>query len=442
MRAGRVALRLYGAGVEAVTWLGLAPFEAGRALVGRTPAGTLAARLGRTAPAGPPPSRPHLLVHAVSVGEVATAGVLLQALSRLFPGLSAVVSVGNRDGWNAAGRLRERLPAVSGVTYLPWDRPRALRRWLAGRGFDGVVVVETELWPGLFSACRALGLPLFLVNARVYPRDLPRYRLARPLFAGALGAATWIGAQSEREREAFLSLGARPGDVEVTGNLKLDATPSDRPLPPPWEEALARRAPVLVAGSTHPSEERPLLAAAARLRERFPGLLLVVAPRHPARAGKVVEEARREGLVPVLWSGPDPAARPDVLVVDEIGFLASLYSRAAVAFVGGSLVPKGGQNPVEPAARGVPVVSGADLSHFADVAEALEEAGALRRIRGEAPVEELEEALGAWLADPASAREAGRAGRQALEALRGAADRTARAVAARVPSTPAVKSLP
>lgn len=432
MRAGRVAQRLYAAGVEAVTWLGLAPFEAARGLAGRGVPGALSRRLGRPVPGETPPGRPHLLVHAVSVGEVGTAGVFLDALSRAVPGVSAALSVGNRDGWHAATRLRERLPAVSGVTYLPWDRPRAIRRWLTSQGFDAVAVVETELWPGLFSACRSLGLPLFLVNARVYPRDLPRYRLVRPLLAETLGAATWIGAQSESERAAFLSLGARPEAVEVTGNLKLDAPPSDRPLPAPWEEALRRRAPVVVAGSTHPSEERPLLAAAARLRARFPDLLLVVAPRNPRRAGEVVAEARRAGLVPALWSAPAASGCPGVLVVDEVGFLASLYSRASVAFVGGSLVRKGGQNPVEPAARGVPVVSGPDLSHFADVAAALEAAGALKRVRGEAPGDELEEALGAWLSDPASAREAGRAGREAVEGLRGAADRTARAVAARL----------
>lgn len=429
--AVRAGLGLYAAGIEVVAWAVLAPFQAARSRFGE--AANLTERLGRHPPPGAARGRPHLLVHAVSVGEVAVAGVLLDALAEEAPGLSAVITVGNREGRRAAERLREGRPFVTAVAYLPWDRPRAVRRWLAGQGLDAVLVVETELWPGLFSACGSLGLPLFLVNARIYPRDLPRYRLARPVFADLLRRATWIGAQSEHERAAFLSLGAPPEAVEVAGNLKLDARPDDRALPAPWDAVLAGGLPLLVAGSTHPPEERWLLAAAARLGEEHPKLLLAVAPRNPGRAGAVLREARRAGLRAVRWSAPGEMQPFDVLVVDEVGWLPSLYSRAAVAFVGGSLVPKGGQNPVEAAARGVPVVSGPDLRHFEEVARALESAGALGRLPGRSPVEELREAFAARLADPAAAREAGRAGRSAVEALRGAARRTARAVANRLP---------
>ena len=429
--AVRAGLGLYAAGIEAVTWAVLAPFQAARALPGE--AANLAERLGRRPPPGAARGRPHLLVHAVSVGEVAVAGVLLDAIAEEAPGLSAVVTVGNREGRKAAERLREGRPFVTSVAYLPWDRPRALWRWLAGQGLDAVLVVETELWPGLFSACDSLGLPLFLVNARIYPRDLPSYRLARPFFSDLLRRARWIGAQSERERAAFVSLGALPEAVEVTGNLKLDARPHDRALPAPWSALLASGVPLLVAGSTHPPEERWLLAATARLSEQYRGLLLAVAPRHPGRAGVVLREASRAGLRAVLWSAPGETQPFDVLVVDEVGWLPSLYSRACVAFAGGSLVPKGGQSPVEPAARGVPVVSGPDLRHFEEVARALEATGALRRLPGRSPVEELREAFAARLSDPAAAREAGRAGRSAVEALRGAARRTARAVMNRLP---------
>lgn len=429
--AVRLALGAYGAAMEAVTWTALVPYEAAREALSGSRAATVGERLGRRVPPGAG-TRPRLLVHAVSVGEMAAAEALLLALRTELAGFSAVVTAGNRDGRAAAEALAARRSEVRGVQLLPWDRPASVRRWLQRLAPDAVCVVETELWPGLFLACRDLGVPLLVVNGRVYPRDAPRYRLARPLFREVLSAASWIGVQTETERIAFVEIGADPARVEVTGNLKLDLPVADAALPAPWSEALADGAPLVVAGSTHPGEERVLLAALFRLRGRFPTARLVVAPRHPRRAAAVVEEARRAGLAAALWSRPERGAPFDVVVVDAIGPLPTLYGRATAAFVGGSLVRKGGQSPVEPAARGVPAVSGPDLSHFAEVASALERAGGLTRVPGVDPARELASALEPLLADEGARREAGERAREAVERLRGAAALSARAVADRL----------
>lgn len=426
--AVRLALGAYGAAMEAVTWTALVPFEAAREAFGPARAATVRQRLGRWVPPGTG-TRPLLLFHAVSVGEMAAAEALLLALRGELAGFSAVVTAGNRDGLAAAEALAARRREVRAVSLLPWDRPGRVRRWLQRLAPDAVCVVETELWPGLFLACRDLGVPLLVVNGRIYPRDVPRYRIARAFFREVLGAAAWIGVQTEAERSAFVEVGADPARVAVTGNLKLDLPVADAPLPAPWSEALADGAPLVVAGSTHAGEERVLLAAISRLRERVRDVRLVVAPRHPRRAAAIAEEARRAGLAAALWSRPERGVPFDVVVVDAFGLLPALYARATAAFVGGSLVPRGGQSPVEPAARGVPVVSGPDLTHFAEVASALERAGGLTRVAGLDPAVEIASALEPLLTDEGARRAAGERAREAVGTLRGAASLSARAVA-------------
>lgn len=388
-----VRLALYGAGVSAVTpFLPVEP-------------GTKAERLGLEVPRVSP--RPFLL-HAVSVGEVRAARAFVDALAARRPEARVVLTTGNRDGRDAAERVRARSAAVEAVSYLPWDRPRAVERWLAALAPACVAVVETEIWPGLFLGAQRLGIPLFVVNARLPEREAKRYRLLRGFFRPVLEAVTGIAAQTPADLDRFVSLGARPERTVVLGNLKFDAADPSASAEKP------HTAPTLVAGSTHAPEERWLLAAFTSLRRSRPDLKLVLAPRHPHRAGAIAEEARRLGF--------DASA---VCVVDRFGVLPGLYAGAAAAFIGGSLVPRGGQSPIEPAAAGIPIVMGPSDSSFREISRRLEEAGALLRIApGAEPSSALACAFERLLADEDARVERGRKARRVFEEGRGAADAT------------------
>lgn len=388
-------------------------------------------RLGR----GTPPLRapgPRIVVHAVSVGEVAVAHALLHELGRAAPEARFLLTSGTRDGRRAAERLsegsRERLePSVEGVAYLPWDRPRVVEDWVARLAPSAVVVVETEIWPGLFRACRELGVPLAVVNGRFSPGDVGRYRLARRFFADVLSGASWIGVQSDEEREGFLSIGAPADRVEVTGNLKFDVPTGAQELPAWWTKGRPE-GPLVVAGSTHAPEERWLLGALRALSAKIPSVRLVLAPRDTRRARSIAAEAGRRGFRAALSSSRSGASR-DVLVLDEMGILAPLYGEADAVFVGGSLVPKGGQNPLEAAARGRAVVVGPHVESFRDVVRLLEEAGGLVRLAGGSdPASELAAVLGNFLTDRELARRAGEAARAVVRGGRGASRKSALAI--------------
>lgn len=394
---------LYDLLAEAAVWTTLAPFE-----LARGNGASLAVRLGRVEV--PPPSGPRVLLHAVSAGEMAAAVPLAERLANR--GIRFVVTTGNEAGRAVASRL----PSVDAVTLLPWDRPRGMGRFLAAVAPAAVVVVENEIWPGLFTACRERAIPLVLVSARLYRRDVPRYRLARRFFREVLSDAV-IGAQDDAERDAFLSIGADPSRTVVTGNLKHDVRE-------PGEPPALGDGPFVVAGSTHRGEEAPLLAALPALRRTAPGLRLILAPRHPDRVPALVREVERAGLVPALLSAPEGRAW-DVLLVDGIGALASLYRLATVAFIGGSLVPRGGQNPLEAAFCGVPIVVGPHVENVATLLDGLP--------RVDVPdAAALIAALERLLRDPVERARLGSAARDAVRLRHGAAERTAELVLSRM----------
>lgn len=423
----RLAWVLYGLAAELAVWLVLVPVQLARVALGRSSLAELAERLGLTAL-----DRPRLLVHAVSVGEVAAAGALLSELARhgTFPSL---LTCGNRDGHRAAARLRGQ-GAADRVAFLPWDRPRAMRRWLARLSPGAVVVIETELWPGLFRACRERSIPLLLVSARLYPADVRRYRRARAFFADVLSAPLWIGVQDAAQREAFLAIGAPPERVEVMGNLKLDVRPEAGELPAPWAARLGR-GPLLVAGSTHPGEEGLLLNAFRSLRREHPALRLVLAPRHVGRGAAVTRLARRAGhAVARLTEAASAGTAWDILVLDEIGSLPAFYALADIAFVGGSLVRRGGQNPLEPAAAGKATVMGPRVEHFQSLVDSLDTAGGIVRLAGP---EELEPALSRLLGDEAERARLGERARRFCQAGGGVARRPAALLTELLPASSA-----
>ncbi len=257
------------------------------------------------------------------MGEVAAAGALITALGEIIPGLSVVLSTGNREGRAAAESLRGVCPAVEAVTYLPWDRDRAVREWLERMAPDAVIVVETEIWPNLFGACGEFGIPLFIVNGRIYPRDVARYALARRFFSRVLEAASWIGVQSVEDRNAFIRMGAGADRVEIVGDLKADAPVREAEIPDGWRARIETDpSPLVIAGSTHHPEERILLHALRELRASLPDLRLILAPRHPDRAVRLRRRAEVMSFSTASWSsGPTPDW--EVLVIDRIGPLSA-----------------------------------------------------------------------------------------------------------------------
>ncbi len=372
----------------------------------------LAQRLGRKLPPIPAGG---VWVQAVSVGEVAVARPLLAELRRRHPGLPLVLSATTATGLAMASGAH-----LADVTLpFPLDLPGPVRRLMDAARPRLVVLVETELWPELLAACGARATPVAVVNARVSDKSFRGYRAARALLRPLLAPITIALAQDDLSARRLAAMGVPAERVRTAGNVKFDAT--SPPAPSKVADELRRLAggrPVVVAGSTMPGEDAQVLAAIARLETR-PFLLL--APRHPERAPEVMQLAAERGYSVTrrtLLSGA--AAGSDVVVLDTVGELASLYQLADIAFIGGSLVPTGGHNPIEPARFAVPVLSGPHVRNFAAVYREFVAEGAARVVHSDA---ELTEALARWLGAPAEARAAGEAGRALLTRNAGATAR-------------------
>jgi len=379
----------------------------------------LALRLGRQLPPLPGDS---VWVQAVSVGEVAVARLLLAELRRRHPETAIILSATTATGLSLATGQQQ----ADVVVPFPLDLPGPVDRVLDAAHPRLVVLVETELWPEMLAGCAARGIPVVLANARVSDRSFRGYRLLRPLLRPLLAPVTLALAQEPLDAERLAAIGLPANRIEVLGNLKFDVGP---PKTAPGVATEMRRVAgerhVVVAGSTMEGEELPVLRALQRIPNREDTFLLL-APRHPERAGAVLEIAARLGFSAerrtLLAAAP---SRCEVVVLDTVGELASLYELAQVAFVGGSLVATGGHNPIEPERFAVPVLTGPHVKNFAAVFRRFFEVGAAKVVLGES---ELTDALHRWLADPAAARRAGEAGRSLLEANAGATARTVSAL--------------
>jgi 3-deoxy-D-manno-octulosonic-acid transferase len=349
-------------------------------------------------------------VHAASVGEVEAAAPLIAALRAAGRDVVATALT-------ATGRERLRALDPAGAARLaPLDLPGLVGASLARARVCALVLVETELWPNLIRAAQQRGVRVVLVSARISDRSLPRYRRLRRLFAGLLGRIDALGARSQADLERFVELGVRAEVARVTGDLKLA-----RPAAPPPSDALRAAlgpGPFLLGGSTHAGEEAALLDAWRALRSAgAEKLRLVLAPRHPERAAEVAELAAARGARVGLRSRG--AGGTEVVVIDGVGELASLYALAELCFVGGSLVPVGGHNLLEPVQAGRVVVHGPHVHNQRAQVELLAPYRALRPVRDAA---DLGAVLAQLWADPERDAPA-RAARQALEAHRGAAER-------------------
>jgi 3-deoxy-D-manno-octulosonic-acid transferase len=386
--------------------------------LGRVPA-RLAA-LGR--------ERPLIWLHAVSVGEVLAASRLAGELDRAFPGHRLVVSTTTRTGQALA---RERFGS-NRVFYCSLDLPWAVRSFLNALQPRLLILAETEFWPNLLSGCFRRGIPVAVVNARISDRSWPRYRLLRGLWRPFLSRLSRVLAQSETDADRLKAIGCLPERVSVSGNLKFDVRATGEAEAALLLKALAAGLRLIVAGSTLEGEESALLEAWPQLLEADPRLALVLAPRHPERFSAVAAQLEKSAFPWVRRSdwGSEPAGtltplKPgQIVLLDTIGELASVYSLAAVAFVGGSLIPAGGHNPLEPAHFGVPIVIGPHYANFRDLTEDLLAHEALRI----AAKEDLSTTLIALLRDPAAAAEMGERARQVFASQAGATGRCVEAL--------------
>ena len=413
--------------------------------------GSLRARLGWVPEAAHSPHSQGdaLWLHAVSVGELLACQSLLARLRQRFPQRPLLVSTTTETGFRTAQqRLETGALEADAIFYCPFDFRFAVRRVLRRVRPALLVVAETEFWPNVFREASRGGARVVVVNARISDRSFPRYRLFRFFVQNVLNQATLLLAQSEVDAERLRQLGADPSRVRVAGNLKFDLEPA-APLPQWLDRQIhSWTAPgALVAGSTAAGEEEIVLAAFQRLREQRPSLRLLLAPRRPERFEEVAELiaargfrlARRSRLTSASAAEPDAGIDPEaaVLLLDSVGELGSVYRYATVAFVGGSLVPHGGQNILEAAQFARPVVVGPNMQNFRDIARTFRAAGALRQVASGA---ELLTALQELLDDSVAAAAMGQAGRRLLEANRGATERVLEAVAALLPAPAEVAS--
>jgi len=361
-------------------------------------------------------------VHAVSVGEVRSAAALIAALAERLPRHRILVTTMTPTG-------SEQLRALFGQrvlhSYLPYDFPDAVARFLDRVRPELAIIAETEFWPNLFHACRRRGIPLSVVNARLSQAAFRGYscveRTARAMFA----AADLICAQSSLDAQRLRNLGVDDRLLTVTGNLKFDVEvgASVRTAGARLREQWGRSRPVLIAASTHHGEEARILQAFATLLERYPDLLLVLVPRHPERFAAVTRLCRRRGFATVRRSrltGPLPDATR-VLVGDSMGELHAFYAASDIAVIGGSFIRHGGQNPLEAYTMGVPVIFGPHMFHFEEISALSLERGAARQVTDAAA---LAAAVSLYLDEPRLRDAAAQAGISLVRDNHGALQRT------------------
>ena len=343
------------------------------------------------------PHGPMVWIHGASVGEVLAAAALIERLRAL--NIRILMTSGTVT---SAAIVAKRFPPDIIHQYVPWDSPRYVARFLEHWQPSLALFIESDLWPNLILQSAARRLPMVLINGRMSQRSFPRWKRVHGTISALLEKFDICLAQSETDAERFAALGCR--SVVTTGNLKLDvpAPPAD---PQKLERlvSLTRGRPVVVAASTHPGEEEILIETHKTLSGFFPGLLTVIVPRHPDRGPPIWRLVDAAGLKASLRSREEmPVASTDIYVADTMGELGLFYRLAGVVFMGGSLVPHGGQNPIEAVKLGAAIVHGPHVFNFTDVYDALDGAGGARKAGGQ---EALTKQLGQLLAN-AEAREA------------------------------------
>lgn len=373
-------------------------------------------------------NRQVLWLHAVSVGEVNICTNLIRALEPRLPNVKIVVSTTTTTGM---GELQKKLPTHISKIYYPIDRKPYITRALATIRPKAIVLVEAEIWPNFLWRARDLGIPLFLINARLSERSFRGYRRGSFIFRKLFASFAGVGTQSETDATRLRELGFRPEAIHVVGSLKYDAAKLDekRVLDVPAmlrQIGVPEGAQLLVCGSTHPGEEALLAEQFLELRKQFPKLFLVLVPRHFERGKEVGRELQELGVKFIFRSeitANTQFALGEIgcLLVNTTGELKYFYEHATVIFVGKSLKGQGGQNPIEPGALGKPMVFGPNMQNFQDVAKSFVAQNGAVQVKDAA---ELEKALSQLLADEWRREELGRNARKVVRENLGAIDRT------------------
>lgn len=367
---------------------------------------------------------PCIWVHGVSVGEVKAAARLVREIESTVPGVEVVISVTTDTGYRVA---RKRYPGHR-VEFYPPDLSWIVHDALDAIRPDLMILVESEFWPNFLFAARERGIPVALVNGKMSERSARRFGHLAGVTRRLLDCIEIFCVQLPLHEERFRALGVPPERLHVTGNMKFDNIPikQDQVRDDEFTRLLGAGddLPIIVAGSTHPGEERALARIARRLHEGGTHFRLVVAPRHPARADTVEADMRREGGDVVRRSSMGADGRPrdgQIVLLDTVGELERVYARADAVFVGGSLVRHGGQNMMEPASLGKPVVVGRYIHNFRGEVEMLRHVDGIVVVRD---AEGVEATLRTWLQDPAGAAEIGTRAREVIERSKGATTRT------------------
>lgn len=457
---------LYSLGLS-LLFLALLPYFVYQATRHGKYAGSFIQRLGLLPESLRGDGRKPIWIHAVSVGEFAAARPLIERLKSELPNNRIVVSTTTLTGQHLA---RSQSHLFECAFYFPFDWKFSVHRALARVNPSVVIILETEMWPNFLNGCRKQGVPVILVNGRISPRSFVRYQRVGSFVRRIVQNFSLMVMQSQADADRARELGARPDQLQVCGNLKYDLPEvAEKPngISDAHRKAIGRSEEIdsqfalsssqhlIVAGSTAPEEEGMVLAALKLVRSR-PGLedtRLIIAPRHPERFDEVagllsrsgftfsrrsqvvksateVQAARVGSLIESEASGGEGAGSPDVILLDSIGELAGIYRFATVVFVGGSLVPRGGHNIIEPAAFAKPVVIGPFTENFRQIVSDFERADAVVQLSGTGSdvVSSLDRALSSLLSDSERARAIGERARNILLANRGATDCTLAAI--------------
>ena len=368
--------------------------------------------------------KPIIWLHAVSVGEVLAVSRLVHEIDTDFPGFRLLISTTTRTGQELA---RTRF-GFERVFYCPLDLPWAVQAYLKALKPRMLILAETEFWPNLLDGCFRRDTPVVVINARISDRSWPRYQMLRRLWRPILGRLTRVLAQTEVDAQRLIALGCDPQSTSVSGNLKFDVRAAQPAKAASLLKAHGGGLRFFVAGSTLDGEEAALLAAWPRLLAAQPSLIMVLAPRHPERFAAVAALLRSSGMA---WSRRSdwernstiaPLKAGQIVLLDTIGELASVYALAAVSFVGGSLIDAGGHNPLEPAQFGVPIIMGPYYANFRAITDDLRAHDAIRI----APQDELADSIVALLSNPSDAQAMGE---RALHVFEQQAGATARSIA-------------
>ncbi|EEF62845.1 3-deoxy-D-manno-octulosonic acid transferase [Pedosphaera parvula] len=367
-------------------------------------------------------------LHAVSVGEMNVCMQLIRALEPRLPNVKFVVSTTTTT---AMSELQKKLPPHIGKIYYPVDRRKFVARALGTIRPDAIILVEAEIWPNFIWRARSMGIPLFLVNARLSDRSFPRYKKFKILFKQLFGAFTGVGAQNETDAGRLGEVGCRREAIHVVGNLKFDAAvlTGRRTLDVPamlGQLGVPTDARILVAGSTHDGEELILAEIFLNLKKQFPDLFLILVPRHFERAKSAGNDLSKLAINFFYRSelAPDTQFEQgelDCLLVNTTGELRYFYEHATVVFVGKSLAARGGQNPIEPAALGKPVLFGPNMQNFTDVVKIFLADKSAIQVSDAA---ELETRIGELLSNPPRRQELGYRAQETVKEHQGATERT------------------